>query len=116
MPEQPIISQEKGKPLVAEKEYCAVNLNIALADFEAKQLRNFYSEDAFEMFFVHFRRLVTITQHEKSLLSIKYGKFSILEMVHRYFRSDVRNNYNFGIKIARAYLKTLFEQGILSNR
>jgi len=118
MPEISAIHQEQGKPLVAEKEGCAVSLNMALAEFEAKDIRGYYTEDAFEIFFIYFRRLVTITQHEKSLKDAvhNYGRIPILSAVDRYFNSDVRKNYVFGIKLARAYLKALFHAGILSSR
>lgn len=116
MPDISAIHQEQGKPLVAEKEGCAVNLNIALAEFEAKNIRGFYTEDAFETFYIYFRRLVTITQHEKSLKESSYGRITMLDAVDRYFSSDVRRNFAFGLKLARAYLKALFHAGILSSR
>jgi 5-methylcytosine-specific restriction endonuclease McrBC regulatory subunit McrC len=103
-----------SKPLIAEKDETARNLNIWLAEFESLQIRNFYSEDAFHGFYTNFRRLWTITQHEKDLQSIMYGKVKLLELIVRYFNSDVRNNYLLGIRLARAYLKALFGSGILS--
>lgn len=103
-----------SKPLIAEKDETARNLNIWLAEFESLQIRNFYSEDAFHAFYTNFKRLWTITQHEKDLQSVMYGKIKLLELVVHYFNSDVRNNYVLGTKLARAYLKALFGAGILS--
>lgn len=114
MPDTQTIQQKESKPLIAEKDGTAVNLNIFLAEFEGLQLRNFYSEDAFQEFYTNFKRLWTITQHRKELKEIKYGKVNLLELINHYFKSDVRNNYALGIKLARAYLKVLFEVGILS--
>lgn len=104
----------ESKPLLAEKDETARNLNISLAEFESLQIRNFYSEDAFHDFFINFRRLWTITQHEKDLQEKLYGKIKLLDLINYYFNSDVRNNYILGTKLARAYLKALFGAGILS--
>lgn len=104
----------ESKPLVAEKDETARNLNIWLAEFESLQIRNFYSEDAFHSFYTNFRRLWTITQHEKELQDKLYGKLKLLDLVNHYFASDVRGNCTLGTKLARAYLKALFGAGILS--
>ncbi len=104
----------ESKPLIAEKDETARNLNIWLAEFESLQIRNFYSEDAFHAFYTNFKRLWTITQHEKDLQDKLYGKVKLLDLINHYFTSDVRNNYVLGTKLARAYLKALFGSGILS--
>ncbi len=104
----------ESKPLIAEKEETARDLNIWLAEFESLQIRSFYSEDAFHAFFTNFRRLWTITQHEKDIQEVLYGKVNLLKLVEHYFNSDVRNNYSLGIRLARAYMKALFKAGILS--
>lgn len=112
---EPQVRQEKeSKPLIAEKDESARNLNIWLAEFESLELRNWYSEDAFHVFYTNFKRLWTITQHEKDLQEIKYGKVGLLALISHYFNSNARNNYVLGTKLARAYLKALFGKGILS--
>lgn len=114
MTESQPIKEMTSKPLVAEKDESARNLNIWLAEFESLQIRSFYSEDAFHQFYTNFKRLWTITQHEKQLQDKMYGKLKLLDMINRYFNSDVRSNYTLGTKLARSYLKELFGTGILS--
>lgn len=114
MEQQQVRKEVESKPLVAEKDETARNLNIWLAEFESLNIRNFYSEDAFHGFFTNFRRLWTITQHEKDLQDKMYGKIPLLKIVNYYFNSEVRQNYALGTKLARAYLKALFGSGILS--
>lgn len=114
MEQQQVRQEKESKPLIAEKDETARNLNMWLAEFESLQLRGFYSEDAFHAFYTNFKRLWTITQHEKDLQGIKYGKVKLLFLIQHYFSSDVRNKYSFGLNLARAYLKALFEKGILS--
>lgn len=114
MPEQQVRQEKESKPLIAEKDETARNLNVSLAEFESLQIRGFYSEDAFHLFYTNFKRLWTITQHEKDLQDVKYGKLKLLSLINHYFSSDVRNNFYFGTKLARAYLKALFGAGILS--
>jgi len=109
-----VLKETSSKPLIAEKDETARDLNIWLAEFESLQIRNFYSEDAFHSFYTNFRRLWTITQHEKELQDKLYGKVKLLDLINHYFASDVRNNYSLGTKLARAYLKALFGAGILS--
>lgn len=106
--------ETESKPLIAEKDESARNLNMWLAEFESLQIRKFYSEDAFHGFYTSFKRLWTITQHEASLQDVTYGKAKLLPLIIHYFNSDVRTNYNLGTKLARAYLKALFDKGILS--
>ena len=114
MPEPQTIHQEKSKPITNEIETSIANLARLISELEAKKIRNFYSEDIFEYFYINFRTPVLLTQNIKGLQEVKFGKLPLLPLIHQYFKNDPRGRSEFGINLATAYLKAVFEKGVVS--